>query len=471
MSRRNLAGAILACVLWLAGAPAARADLYQAADALQKQDLPRAFVLYRELAELGHGGAQENLAIMYVNGEGVARDNVLGYAWARLALDNGAGDAAKSIVSQIEPHLKEASRARVADIEARFGREALLKRILPIRMAAAKQPAATPAGDTACRMRAAADPDLFYPEAAKRQNVSGSVLVEAEVKADGSARTPRVWYSFPPEAFDAPGRAVALSSQYWPKKENGKPVACTILFKVKFRTTGSHGGVDTPATRKMVADVRAKALAGDPASQFSYGVILSMLSELNKEDEQPEEWFVRSGQAGFPPAQYLVALRLLRGRDCVRDEAKGRFWLEHAANAGSVDAQTVLAVHLLREGADAASRDQGFEWLKRAASSTHREAKFKFASLLTGWPDPSRRDPAQALALLGEVRGTFEYDPAFHEIRAAALAAKGDFKAAINAQQRAIGLANKLDWDTDRERIRLDAYEKGQLAVGELISF
>lgn len=471
MRRRNLAGAIVACALGLAGAPAARADLYQAAEALQKHDLPRAFSLYRELAELGHGGAQENLAIMYVNGEGVARDNVLGYAWAKLALDNGAGDAAKAIVSQIEPHLKEAARARVADIEAQFGRESLLKRILPVPMPAAKKAADMPSGDTACRMKAPADPNLFYPEAAKRQNVSGSVLVEAEVRADGSARTPRVWYSFPAEAFDAPGRAVALSSQYWPKKENGKPVACSILFKVKFRTKGANGGVDTPDSRKMVAGVKAKALAGDPASQFNYGVILSMLSEFNKDDEQPEDWFLRSGQAGFPPAQYLVALRLLHGSACVKDEAKGRFWLERAANAGSVDAQTVLAVLLLRAGADATSRDQGFDWLERAASSSHREAKVKFASLLVGWPDPSRRDPAHALALLGEVRDTFEYDPAFHEIRAAALAALGDFKAAINAQQRAISMARKLDWDTNRERVRLEAYETGQLADAELISF
>lgn len=471
MSHRNLAGAILACALGLAGgAPAARADLYQAAAALQKQDLPRAFSLYRELAELGHGLAQENLAIMYVNGEGVARDNVLGYAWAKLALDNGAGDAAKSIVSQIEPHLKEASRARVADIEARFGGQALLKRILPVRLTAVEQ-TAMPAGDTPCRMKAPADPSLFYPEAARSRNVSGSVLVEAEVQVDGSARTPRVWYSFPAEAFDAPGRAVALSSQYWPKKENGEKVACSILFKVKFRTTGGNGGVDTPDSRKMVADVRAKALAGDPASQFSYGVLLSMLMELNKDDEQSEDWFLRSAQAGFPPAQYLVALQLLRGSACVKDEVKGRFWLERAANAGSIDAQTVLAVQLLRAAADANSRDQGFDWLKRAASSNHREAKFKLASLLAAWPDPSRRDPAQALVLLGEVRDTFEYDPAFHEIRAAALAAQGDFKAAINAQQRAIRMARRLDWDTNRETVRLEAYEKGQLADGELISF
>jgi TonB family protein len=471
MSHKNLGWAVVACALGLMTSPASRADLYQAEAALQKQDLPRAFSLYRELAELGHGGAQENLAIMYVNGEGVARDNVLGYAWAKLALENGAGDAAKAIVSQIEPHLKDAMRARVADIEARFGNAALRKSILPVMKTPAEFAAAVQSGGTACRMRAPADPDLFYPEDAKRQGISGTVLVEARVWPDGSARTPRVWYSFPAEAFDAPGRAVALSSQYRPMIENGVPVACSVLFKVKFRMQSGADVVANAETRKIAADLEAKALAGDPASQLAYGVILSMFPELNEDGEKVDTGFVKAAQAGIPSAQYLVALQLMYGGWCKKDEVKGRFWLERAANAGSVDAQSVLGSHLLRASADAASRDQGFAWLQRAASSSHREAKFLFSSLLVSWPDASRRDPAKALALLAEIRDTFEYDPAFHEIRAAALAAHGDFKAAVGAQKRAVGAARNLKWDTAREKVRLEAYEKGQLADGELISF
>ena len=472
MSHQNLSWAVVACAIGLTAAPAVRADLYQAAAALEKQDLPRAFDLYREIAELGHGGAQETLAIMYVNGEGVSRDNVLGYAWAKLALANGGGDSAKSIVSQIEPHLKEPTRARVADIESRFGPEALRKRILPVPMSPAEVAAASKPNTTACRMRSPADPNLFYPQEAKRQGITGTVLIEASVEPDGSARAPRVWYSFPAEAFDAPGRAVALSSNYSPRIEDGKPVACSILFKVRFRMTG--GGSDDIAnagSREILADVKARAFAGDPMAQLSYGVILSMYSELNKENDSPEDWFLKSAQAGFAPAQYLVALRLLKGSACAKDEAKGRFWLERAAHGGNVDAQTVLARQLLRAGADAASRDQAFEWLQRAASSSHREAKFRFASLLSVWPDKARRDPVKALTLLAEVKDTFDYDPAFHEVRAAAFAAQGDFKAAMNAQQRAIHLAHKLDWDTRREKARLAGYEKGELAGEELISF
>ena len=53
---------------------------------------------------------------MYVNGEGVKRDNVLGYAWAAIAQENGGGEAAAGIIAQLEPHLNAAARGRVAEV-------------------------------------------------------------------------------------------------------------------------------------------------------------------------------------------------------------------------------------------------------------------------------------------------------------------------------------------------------------------
>jgi hypothetical protein len=218
--------------LFLAGAwaPMVWADLYQASAAAGKGDFARAFSLYRELAELGHPEAQENLAVMYVSGEGVPRDNILGYAWAKLALEQGAGgEAARSIVAQLEPRLSAEARARIAEVQAQFGAAALNARLLPV----AEPPAADPE-KLRCRMKSAADPDLYYPVEAKRQGISGEVLVEARVEADGSVRLPRAWYSFPPLVFEEAGRAVALNSRYTPGMDKGVFVPCTIRFKVKF---------------------------------------------------------------------------------------------------------------------------------------------------------------------------------------------------------------------------------------------
>jgi TPR repeat protein len=98
-------GAILSCAGVLA-----RADFQSAEAAYANKDFDRAFEGYRELAELGHRPSQENLAVMYVSGEGTRRDNVLGYAWARIAKEQGDSQAVTGIVMQLEPHMNDASR-------------------------------------------------------------------------------------------------------------------------------------------------------------------------------------------------------------------------------------------------------------------------------------------------------------------------------------------------------------------------
>jgi TPR repeat protein len=113
------------------GVGEARADLYSAGQAYEKQDFETAFRLYRELAELGQVFAQEIVAAMYVEGTGVKRDNVLGYAWASIALENGAGDQTRNIVTQLDPHMTANARKRVEEVKAQFGRDASSKALLP----------------------------------------------------------------------------------------------------------------------------------------------------------------------------------------------------------------------------------------------------------------------------------------------------------------------------------------------------
>ena len=62
--------------VWLARSRRAGGSVQAQPRHTQAKEFAQAFELYRELAELGQPGAQENLAVMYVNGEGVPRDNV-----------------------------------------------------------------------------------------------------------------------------------------------------------------------------------------------------------------------------------------------------------------------------------------------------------------------------------------------------------------------------------------------------------
>jgi hypothetical protein len=132
---------------------------------------------------------------------------------------------------------------------------------------------------------------------------------------------------------------------------------------------------------------------------------------------------------------------------------------------------TSLASYLLGPGQSVEARNHGFEWMQRASGTGHREGKFLFAALLVSWPDATRRDPARALALIGEVGDAFDYDPLTSEVRAAAFAAQGDFKKAQRAQSKAVAIAARLGWKTGAHLERLQAYERGRLLDQELVSF
>ena len=212
-----------------------RADLYSASAAAEKKDFARAFELYRET-----GGDRPSRS------PGKSRGDVRQWrrreARQRARLRVGCHCAGKWWWRSRERH-RHATRAA-----PECGR-ACADRRSPgaIRKGRA---GGTPAAAALCRrragecrshceMRSVANPDNFYPVDAKRQRISGTVLVEATVAPDGRARNARVWYSLPANVFDEAGRRVAFASTYEPPKENGVAVACTIRFKVRF--CGWHG--------------------------------------------------------------------------------------------------------------------------------------------------------------------------------------------------------------------------------------
>lgn len=443
-----------------------RADLYSAAAAFEAKELERAFELYRELAELGHAEAQENLAVMYVNGEGVKRNNVLGYAWASLALSNGGGEAARGIVNQIEPHLTAAARERIAEVHSKFGTAALEERLLP----KAQAPSAWILNQ--CKMRSVADPDNYYPADAKRQLISGTVLVEATVAPDGRARNVRAWYSLPANVFDEAARRVAFANVYDPPKENGVAIACTVRFKVKFTVRGSGVAAEaTPEQQRIFADVRAKAEAGDPRSQLTYSLLIELRPDMNI-NAQHTHWTLKAAQAGVLSAQYLVGMQLLSAstRGVEKSDSKGVAWLQMAADGGQSDAQAALANYLLRTRTTERFGDAQ-DLLEKAAAAGHKDGKFYLAAMLAAGSDASRRDPKRALDLLDQVKGDLDLDPTFFEVRAAAKAMLGEFAVAQNDQKIALQKARKLGWDLKVQQARLADYAASKPWTGNFFVY
>jgi TPR repeat protein len=179
---------------------------------------------------------------------------------------------------------------------------------------------------------------------------------------------------------------------------------------------------------------------------------------------------VEIGPGGVAPAQYRVALSLLRGQGCEADTAKGYEWLLKAAQQDYPDAQVELAKLTLRTG-PAFDPKKGMFWLERAVAAKDVKAKKYLAAVLATSRTESLRDARRAMHLIDDVLAAERNDILGLEIRAAAAAALGDTKTAVKTQIRAVAAATQRDWDIVELNERLATYQAGKPWYGDLIAF
>ncbi len=458
---RAISGCWIVVSMALLAAPVAHADLYTAVAAYEAKDHARAFDQFRELAELGHPLAQETLAIMYVLGEGVKRDNVAGFAWAQIAQENGSGAKVQPIIDQLEKSLSADGRARIADLKGRFGRQALEKHLLPEILKANAPAASDPAAPDhpVCRITRPAKPADYYPQEAAAKGAAGSVLMELAVLADGSPRNPRVVMALPSNGFERAGRRIAFDTVYVTPVIDGVRVPCSVSYWVRFALLGAEKerllATELERLKKGVA-------AGDPTAQLEYALLSTGVLDLNVEGKNMAPLFIKAAQAGLPTAQFSVGLITLKGWGVNRDRAKGVRWLAIAANAGQLDAQVTLATELLRSKPDANDAARIRDLLEKSAAGGNTNARFFLADQLLGGAGSAPAGPRRSLELLDAVKAHVDDDPTAFEIRAAALSQTGDFEGAIAAQKRALFRARKMRWDLAPLEDRLALYQKNQ---------
>jgi TPR repeat protein len=200
-----------------------------------------------------------------------------------------------------------------------------------------------------------------------------------------------------------------------------------------------------------------------------YAMMIAGLPQLNQTYDQALPWFLKAAQSGARYAQYQVGLGLLNGRGCHCDTSKGEIWLEKAAQADEAEAQVSLAEYLLKDQSKRDAVGGALVWLERAAKQGDDSAKYRLAAVLAAYP--TNRDPARALALVDGLERDYKEDPTFWEIRAAANASNGDYRAATKAQSQAIVQAKFLGWDLTKLAEREARYESHQAWSGNLLEF
>jgi TonB family protein len=440
----------------------ARADLFSADAAYKKGDFATAFQQFKELAELGQPLAQFDLAIMYARGEGVHASNVYAHAWASLAGQNGNSKGA-SLAQQLEPDLTPNSLKFSADIQSQYSQAALDARLMPRFFKDKEYEDRDPVHPS--------KPFIpQYPTEAVHSGIQGEVYVEFVVAADGHPRLPRILYAVPSGYFEGAVRESVLRSVYLPARINGQPISTSVSIMYNFTVPGVSIK-DYDGLERRVHDTEAKAAAGDPQAQMLYAMMIAGLPQLHRTYNQALPWFLKAAQSGAPYAQYQIGTGLLQGRGCQCDAGKGEIWLQKAAQADQPDAQVSLAEYLLKGEPTQESVKGAVVWLERGAKQGNPAARLMLSGILAATPIREIRDPPRALALADGLEHDYKIDPSFWEIRASANASRGDYKAAVKAESKAVDEATRLGWDLAALRQRQSLYEAGQSWAGNLLAF
>jgi uncharacterized protein len=452
----------LAALLLLLTAVSARADLYSAQVAYKKADFSTAFKEYKEMAELGQPQAQFAIAVMYARGEGIGQSNVYAHAWASLAATNGEAKG-KALAEQLAPELTPVSLGISTDVQSKYSQSALDKRLMPRILKGKEYEDRDPVRPSKPFIPA-------YPVEAQQKGVQGEAYVEFAVAPDGHPRMPRILYAIPGGYFEATVRDSVLRSVYLPARINGQPITTTVSLMYNFTVPGvtirNYDGLE-----HKVHETELKAEGGDPQAQMLYGMMLAGLPQLKQTYNQALPWFLKAAQAGAPYAQYQIGTGLLQGRGCQCDSSKGEIWLEKAAQADQADAQVSLAEYLLKGEPTRESVAGAVVWLERAAKQDNGSAKLMLSSILAATPINGLRDPPRALTLVDSLEHDYKVDPSYWEIRAAANASRGDFKAATKDQSKAVNEATRLGWDSAQLQQRQSLYESGKSWSGNLLAF
>ncbi len=131
----------------------------------------------------------------------------------------------------------------------------------------------------------------------------------------------------------------------------------------------------------------------------------------------------------------------------------------------------MLAAYALHGTPDESRWRQAKLWLEQAATSGSHDGRLYLSALLAAAPEAGTRDPKRALALAEEVFHRVDDDPSAFEIRAAAEASAGHFQQAVQLENKALLLAQRLKWDVQPLNERIARYSANQPWYGALLDF
>ncbi|MGE4074885.1 MAG: tetratricopeptide repeat protein [Reyranella sp.] len=241
----------------------------------------RAYELFLRAASAGHARAQLNLGILFLRGQGVARDLVQARAWLEKAAAGGDPLALYALGRAMD----EGSDQVPAD---------------PVRAA-----------------------DLFRRAAEKGHMLAALRYGLALSEGTGLKRDP-------------------VTAQRWLilAQDNGVPEAALALGDMAARTPASRDkAVNEKIVQSALSWYQVAAHGGVPSAQFKLANAYFAGVGVARDPAQAQMWYTRAAQQGLPQAQHALGLMLIGGVAGQSDPFEGYKWLVLAERGGHPDSR------------------------------------------------------------------------------------------------------------------------------------
>jgi TPR repeat protein len=456
MGVRNLRrlGVVLMFAVTSVATPA-RADFNLAVAAYDRGDFAAAADQFERLARIGNPRAQYNFGLMLVQGQGRPRDLQAAYSWLEAARGNG-DTAGEPVLAQLRERkaLDPAIAARHAERYAALPAEQL------------RPPKLFAAAESQSDAAALRPIEVVFPDRAATRGQLGVVWTLLLVGEDGISADGWPVFSVPREEFDDVLEDAFKRGRFAPATLDGRPVPSTSATRFRFGYLASVSGDLTrhPPATQWVAERRAKAEAGDIASQALLGIVLSAYPELGRDADESSRWLESGSRGGAVDATFLLGFtRAMNARNAAAWQ-QGMSYLMRAGIAGHAQAQLLVALELARDP-DEPVQARALDWLAAAAPAEPRAALYLSAELMLS-PHESLRDLSRARRVLQPLiaAGSERRNPLLWEVAAALSAMDGRLPEAVERQTRAVRLRGEAPGrGNSLSQQRLRAYAAGRL--------
>lgn len=392
-----------------------------------------AFPAFREVAELGDKEAQFNLGVMYYHGHGVEPNPAEAAAWLRLAneaqVPHWQGPL-NTITSSLTPAQMKQAETLYQKLASRYSDAALTESVLPVIIESDTRPFSADQV-TPLHMQ---EPE--WPPGTLQNGIPGQVLIRFDLDPLGKPRNAVIADALPEGIFEMSALVATDKWTFEPGKDkSGTPIWLkNVTYQLEYQL---HEG---PEIGELLADqireARNNALAGSASDQYLY----AHFGHLIKIDGAPftrSLWYAKAAIQGHAMAQYQLALRLFHGNGFVADKKKFLVWLKRSASNNHPPAQLLLADQFLQSNSLESIRQAEY-WLSRAADASYAPAKVKLAWLLATTGYPEIRDGDRAMKMIDTVDFSYFDQITVNEVKAAAQAARGNFRKAIRHQKHAL---------------------------------